>query len=87
MYSTSRGIGNGKIKEGVTGGEYGKPGWKSLPRRPGKRSGDKIKMARRETGCEGIDCIRLVKDREGWWILANTIKNSHVPEERREFLV
>jgi hypothetical protein len=32
-------------------------------------------MDLKETGCEGMDWIELVKDRDQWWALVNMVMN------------
>ena len=40
---------------------------------------DNIKMDFQEVGCEGIDWIELVQDRDRWLELVNVVKNFRVP--------
>jgi hypothetical protein len=43
-----------------------------------RRWEDTVKMDLREIRCEGIQCIKLVKDRVQWWGLVNTVMNPRV---------
>jgi hypothetical protein len=41
--------------------------------------GDNIKMDLDEVGCEGMDWIRLVQDRDRWGALVNAVMKLWVP--------
>jgi hypothetical protein len=47
--------------------------------RPRRRWVDNIKMDLREIGCNGVDWIDLVRDRDQWRALVNTVMNLRVP--------
>jgi len=47
--------------------------------RPRLRWEDNIKMDLQEVGCEGMDWIELVQDRDRWWALVNAVMNLRVP--------
>jgi hypothetical protein len=47
--------------------------------RPRRRWVDNIKMDLREIGCDGMDWIDLVQDRDQWRALVNTVMNLRVP--------
>jgi hypothetical protein len=47
--------------------------------RPRRRWGDDIKMDLRETGIDGMNCIRLAQDRVRWRAFVNTVMNLNVP--------
>jgi hypothetical protein len=51
--------------------------------RPKRRQEDDSKMDVRETGCEGVDWIELVKNGVQWRIFVNTLINIRVPEKNR----
>jgi hypothetical protein len=38
-----------------------------------------IKMALREIGWDGMDCVDLAQDRDQWRVLVNTVMNLRVP--------
>jgi CRISPR/Cas system-associated protein Cas7 (RAMP superfamily) len=40
---------------------------------------DNIKMDLQEVGCEGIDWIKLVQDRDRWQALVTAVMNLRVP--------
>jgi hypothetical protein len=40
---------------------------------------DNIKMDLREIGCDGMEWIDLVQDRDQWRALVNTVMNLRVP--------
>jgi hypothetical protein len=41
--------------------------------------GDNIKMDLREIGCDGMDWIDLVQDKDQWRALVSTVMNLRVP--------
>jgi hypothetical protein len=47
--------------------------------RPTRRWVDNIKMDLREIGCDGVDWIDMVQDRDQWRALVNTVLNLRVP--------
>jgi len=47
--------------------------------RPSRRWEDNIKMDIQEVGCESMDWIELVQDRERWRALVCTVMNFQVP--------
>jgi hypothetical protein len=54
--------------------------WGNLKeRRPRCRWEDNIKMDLREVGCEGMDWIEQVQDRDRWLALVNAVMNLRVP--------
>jgi hypothetical protein len=46
---------------------------------PRHRWEDNIKMDLQEVGCEGMDWIKLVQDRDRWQELVNAVKNLRIP--------
>jgi len=58
---------------------FGKPEGKRPLGRPRRRWEDSIKMDLQEVGCEGMDWIELVQDRESWRALVNVVMNFWVP--------
>jgi hypothetical protein len=57
----------------------GKPEGKKPLGRPRRRWVDNIKMDLREIGCDGVDWIDVVQDRDHWRALVNTVLNLRVP--------
>jgi len=57
----------------------GKPEGKRPLGRPSRRWEDNIKMDIQEVGCESMDWIELVQDRERWRALVCTVMNFQVP--------
>jgi len=57
----------------------GKPEGKRQLGRPRCRWEDNIKMNLQEVGCEGMDWIKLVHDRDSWWALVKAVMNLRVP--------
>jgi hypothetical protein len=57
----------------------GKPEGKRPLGRSRRRWVDKIKMALREIGWDGMDWIELAQDRDQWRALVNTVMNLWVP--------
>ena len=57
----------------------GKPEGKRPLRRPRHRWEDNIKMDLQEMGCEDMDWIDVVQDRDRWWALVNAGMNLQVP--------
>jgi hypothetical protein len=55
------------------------PGGKRPLGRPRRRWEDNIKADLQEVGCECMDWIELVHDRDGWWALVNAVMNLRVP--------
>ena len=47
--------------------------------RPRRRWKDNIGMDLQEVGCEGVDWIDLVQDRDRRWALLNEVMNLRVP--------
>jgi len=45
-----------------------------------------IKMDLQEVRCGGVDGIYLVKDRDGWQVLVNTVMNHRVPCNAENFV-
>jgi hypothetical protein len=56
-----------------------KPAGKKPPGRPRYRWKDNMKMDLQEVGCEGIDWIDVVQDRDRWRALLNAVMNIWVP--------
>jgi ribosome biogenesis protein Nip4 len=56
-----------------------KPEGKRPLRRPRHRWEDNIKMDLQEVGCEVMDWIELVQDRDRWSALVNAVMNLQVP--------
>jgi hypothetical protein len=46
--------------------------------RPRRRWEDNIKKDLQEVGCEGVDWIDLVQDRDRWRVLVNVVMNLRV---------
>jgi hypothetical protein len=40
---------------------------------------DDIEMDLKEIGCEGMDWIHVVQDRDQWWTLVNIVMDLQVP--------
>jgi len=57
----------------------GKPEGKRLLGKLRRRWEDCIKMDLQEVGCEGMDWIDLVQDRDRWRALVNAVTNIRVP--------
>jgi hypothetical protein len=51
----------------------GNPGGKRPLGRPRLRWEDNIKMDIQEVGCEVMDWIDVVRDRDRWWALVNAV--------------
>jgi hypothetical protein len=47
---------------------------------------ENIKMDLREKGCNCIDWIDLVQDRDQWWALVNKVMNLQVPYDAGKVL-
>jgi hypothetical protein len=47
---------------------------------------DNIKIDLREIGCDGVDWVDLVQDRDQWRVLVNTVMNFRVPLNAWKFL-
>ena len=60
----------------------GKPEGKRPLGRPRRRWEDNIKMVLQEVGCEGVDWIELVQDRDRWRALVTAVMNLRVPKMR-----
>ena len=46
---------------------------------PRRRWEDNVKMDPQEVGCEGIDWIELIQDRDRWRALVTAVMNLRVP--------
>jgi len=46
---------------------------------PRRRWEDNVKMDLQEVGCEGIDWIELIQDRDRWRALVTAVMNLRVP--------
>jgi hypothetical protein len=57
----------------------GKPERKRPLGRLGGRWEDHIEMDLQEMGCEGMEWIELVQDRDRWQVLVNAVMNLRVP--------
>jgi hypothetical protein len=57
----------------------GKPEGRRPLGRPRRRWVDNIKMDLRVIGCDGMDWIDLVQNRDKWRALVNTVMNLRVP--------
>jgi len=64
----------------------GKPEGKRPLVRPRCRWEDNIKVDFQEVGCEGMDWIVLVQDRDRWRALVNAVMNLLVPQNAGNFL-
>jgi len=60
-------------------GLVGKPEGKSPLGRPRRKWEDNIKMNIQEVGCEAMDWIDLVHDRDRWRALVSEVMNLRVP--------
>jgi hypothetical protein len=58
--------------------QVGKPEGKRPLGRPKRRWVNNIKIDLRETGCDDMDWIDLVQDRDKWRALVNTVMNLRV---------
>ena len=47
--------------------------------KPRRRWEDNIKMDLQEVGCEGMDWVDLVKDRDRWRTFVNAVMNLRIP--------
>jgi len=57
----------------------GKPEGKRPLGRPMRKWEDNITMDLQEVGCEGMDWIDVVQDRDRWRALVNAVMNLRVP--------
>ena len=67
-------------------GFVGKPEGQRPLGRPRRRWKDNIKMDIQEVECEGMDCMQLAQDRDGWRALVNAVMNLRVPYNAGNFL-
>jgi hypothetical protein len=58
---------------------FGETEWKRTLGRPRQNWEDNIRMDLRERGWEGVYWIHLVKNRDHWWAVVNTVMNLIVP--------
>ena len=58
---------------------WGRPDGKRLPRRPGRRWEDNIKIRLQEVGWGGMGLITLAQNRDRWWAVVNAVMNLLVP--------
>ena len=66
-------------KTGVYRVLVGKPEGKKPLGRPRRRWEDNVKMDLQEVGCEGVDWIELVKNRDRCRTFVNAVMNLRVP--------
>ena len=64
----------------------GEPEGKRLLGRPRRRWEDNIKVDLQEVGCEGMDWIELVQNRDSWWALVSAVMNLRVPQNARNIV-
>jgi hypothetical protein len=64
----------------------GKPGGKSLLRKPRRRWVDNVKMELREIGWGGMGWTDLPQNMDQWRALVNTVTSLRVPQNAEKFL-
>ena len=64
----------------------GKPEGKRPLGRPRRKWEDNTKMDLREVGCERMNWIDLVQDRDRWRAVVNAVMNLRVPQNAGNFL-
>ena len=76
-------MGEERARMGEERGVYrvlvGKPEGKRPLGRPRRRWGDNIRIDLQEVGCEFMDWIGLVQDRDSWRTLVSTVMNLRIP--------